>query len=92
MRIPVSNNRLVAFTLVGALLTVAVAGALAFPLDDSQSNGSDAPSTVADGGQHVTSDAPPANQNFTPAVQGQSSGGEEREHEGYEHEDDEHDD
>jgi len=92
MRIPVPNNKLVAFTLAGALLTAVVAGGLALPgvglgQADEQS---DSPETSAsDASQQVAADAPTPNQNFTPAVQTQS-GYEGEEHEEYEeHEGDE---
>jgi hypothetical protein len=92
MRIPVPNNKLVAFTLAGALLTAIVAGALAIPggglaqADSSSSNASEV-------SQEVAGDAPTPNQEFTPAVQSQS-GYEDEEHEEYEdeEEDDEHED
>lgn len=80
MHVPVPKNRLVALTLVGALLTMLVAGGLAFPdlglVEDQSSNTlSDAPAS-----QQAAGDVPTPNQNFTPAVQ--SSGGEyEEEHE-----------
>jgi len=92
MRIPVPNNKLVAFTLAGALLTAIVAGGLAMPSiglgQDGEKSGS--PGTSAsDASQQVADDAPTPNQNFTPEVQTQSDyEGEEHEEE-YE-EDEEH--
>jgi len=90
MRIPVPNNRLVAFTLAGALLTTVVAGGLAFPgLGFGQSAGPASDDTA--GPQQVAADAPTPNQDFTPAVRTQS--GYDEEHEEYEEheEDEEHD-
>ena len=89
MRVPVPKNKLVAFTLVGALLTVGVAGALALPGGLSQAGEQpDSPGTTAsDASQQVGTDAPTPNQEFTPAVQSQS-GYEGEEHDEYE--DDEH--
>jgi hypothetical protein len=92
MRVPVPKNKLVAFTLVGALLTAGVAGALALPggglaQAGEQPNSPDTP--ASDASQQVTADAPTPNQDFTPAVQTQS-GYEDEEHEEYEeHEEDE---
>jgi len=86
MRIPVPNNRLVALTLAGALLTAIVAGALAVPIDGlTQSGGQvdQSGSTDSDAPRQVASDAPTPNQDFTPAVQTQS-GYEGEEHEEYE--------
>ena len=88
MRVPVPKNKLVAFTLVGALLTAGVAGALALPgaglaQAGEQPNSPDTP--ASDASQQVTADAPTPNQEFTPAVQTQS-GYEDEEHEEYEEE------
>ena len=92
MRVPVPKNKLVAFTLVGALLTAGVAGALALPGSglvqaDEQPNSPD--TAASDASQQAASDAPTPNEDFTPAVQTQS-GYEDEEHEEYE-EDDEDD-
>lgn len=95
MRLPIPNNKLVAFTLAGALLTAVVAGALAFPVagvtapaDNGDTSG------AATGTAQAAADAPTPNQNFTPAVQsgGGSGGGEyeDDEHEAEEHEAEEH--
>jgi hypothetical protein len=89
MRIPIPNNKLVAFTLVGALLTAGVAGALAFPgggLAQSGDQTDSASATTSDAAQQVAADAPTPNQNFTPEVQAQSSyeGEEHEEYEEYE--------
>ena len=92
MRVPVPNNKLVAFTLAGALLTAIVAGALALPGGGIAQVGeqADAPSTTgSDGSQQVAADAPTPNQDFTPAVQTQSEY-EDEDHEEYE--EDEEDD
>jgi hypothetical protein len=93
MRMPVPTNKLVAFTLIGALLTTVVAGALAAPGGGiagfaDGTNGTD----VGEGtGSQVTSaDAPTPNENFTPEVQ-TSSAYEEEEHEDHE-EDEEYED
>jgi len=93
MRVPVPKNKLVAFTLVGALLTAGVAGALALPGGSLAQAGEqpNSPDTPASGSsQQVTADAPTPNQEFTPAVQTQS-GYEDEEHEEYEEDDDEDD-
>jgi len=86
VRIPVPKNKLVAFTLAGALLTTIVAGGLAIPGGGLTQAGeqADSPETSAsDASQQVAADAPTPNQNFTPAVQTQS-GYEDEEHEEYE--------
>jgi hypothetical protein len=91
MRVPVPKNKLVAFTLVGALLTAGVAGALALPgggLAQAGEQSDSAGSTASNTPQQVAADAPTPNQDFTPAVQTQS-GYEDEEHEEYE-ENDEH--
>ena len=91
MRVPVPNNKLVAFTLVGALLTAGVAGALALP-DGGLSQAGEQPdatgTTASDASQQVGTDAPTPNQAFTPAVQSQSDY-EDEEHDEYE-DDEEH--
>jgi len=94
MRVPVPKNKLVAFTLVGALLTAGVAGALALPgggltQAGEQPNSPDTP--ASDTSQQVTADAPTPNQEFTPAVQTQS-GYEDEEHKEYEEDDEDEDD
>ncbi|WP_254831752.1 hypothetical protein [Haloglomus salinum] len=79
MRVPIPRNRLVAFTLAGAVLTAVVAVGLAFPalgLTDDP----DSPSVGDSGTNTVAPDAPTPNQNFTPAVS-QPSSYEEEEHE-----------
>jgi len=106
MRIPVPDNKLVAFTLAGALLTAVVAGALALPgggLAQAGEQGDSPGTSASDASQQVAADAPTPNQDFTPAVQTQS-GYEDEEHEEYEeddedeeeyeeeHEDEEHED
>jgi hypothetical protein len=87
MRLPVPNDRLVAFTLVGALLTTLVAGGLAFPGlglgQPSEPVGDD-----TSGSPQAGADAPTPNQGFTPAVRTQS--GDVEDHEGEEHEEEEH--
>ncbi|EMA23258.1 MULTISPECIES: hypothetical protein [Haloarcula] len=93
MRVPVPKNKLVAFTLVGALLTAGVAGALALPggglaQAGEQPNSPDTP--ASDDSQQVTADAPTPNQEFTPAAQTQS-GYEDEEHEEYEEDDEDED-
>lgn len=79
MRIPVPTNRLVAFTLVGAVLTGVVAVGLAvpglFPATDGDDTATDAGTTT------VAADAPTPNPDFTPAVQQDA---------GYEEHDDDH--
>ncbi len=91
MRVPVPTNRLVAFTLAGALLTAVVAGGLAFPgliPEVSTDSPGDATSADTDATQRLAADAPEPNQDFTPDVQTQSSS-EEHEEEEYEDEHDE---
>lgn len=96
MRVPVPKNRLVALTLVGAVLTAAVAVGLALPgLGPAESPDR---STPAGGSRDaVAADAPTPNPNFTPAVD-QRAPSYEEEREEYEHEDggeeeyEEHDD
>ncbi|QGX93821.1 hypothetical protein EI982_02980 [Haloplanus rallus] len=87
MRLPVPNDRLVAFTLVGALLTTLVAGGLAFPGlglgQPSEPVGDD-----TSGSPQAGADAPTPNQGFTPAVRTQS--GDVEDHESEEHEEEEH--
>lgn len=92
MRVPVPNNKLVAFALAGALLTAIVAGALAMPgIGLTQSGEQDpAGTTASDASQQLAADAPTPNQDFTPAVQTQS-GYEDEEHEEHEDEYDEKD-
>ncbi|MFB6154863.1 MAG: hypothetical protein ABEJ22_03140 [Haloferacaceae archaeon] len=85
MRLPIPKNRLVALTLVGALLTTVVAAGLAAPgvlsNDDTQ---------TVENAAGLSGDAPTPNENFTPAVSTSSGGGngehEEGEHEEYEEE------
>jgi len=89
MRIPIPNNRLVAFTLAGGLLTVLVATGLAFPglapgLADSSGEATEAGVDVT---QQMFDGAPEPNQEFAPAVQTQS-GYDEHEAESDEHEGD----
>lgn len=96
VRIPVPNNKLVAFTLAGALLTAIIAGALAVPIDGlTQSGGQAGQSELTDSDtpQQVAAGVPTPDPNFTPAVQTQS-GYEEDEHEELEdeHEEDEEED
>lgn len=95
MNIPIPNNRLVAFTLVGALLTTVVAGGLAFPGLGLATTGDTAsePTGTNGSGQQLAADAPTPNQDFTPAVQTQSGyedGEHEEEYEEEEHEEEEH--
>ncbi|MFC6756299.1 MULTISPECIES: hypothetical protein [Haloarcula] len=93
MRVPVPKNKLVTFTLVGALLTAGVAGALALPgggLAQAGEQPNSPDTSESDPSQQVAADAPTPNQNFTPEVQTQS-GYEDKEHEEdeEEHEEDE---
>jgi len=91
MRLPIPKNRLVAFTLVGALLTTVVAGALAFPgLGLVADRDSSAPSVDVSTSEQIADDAPTPNRDFTPAVRTQSSHGEDEEHD--DEADEEHDD
>jgi hypothetical protein len=70
MHVPVPKNRLVAFTLVGGLLTAVVAGGLAFP--GVVGLGDDTKPTDDPAAQQVADSAPTPNENFTPAVQQQA--------------------
>jgi hypothetical protein len=94
MNVPVPNNRLVAFTLTGALLTTIVAGGLAFPGLGLASPGdtiSMGPGTIGGDTQQAVSNAPTPNQRFTPAVQTRSGYGDgEHEEEGDSEEKGEH--
>ncbi|ELY67428.1 hypothetical protein [Natrinema versiforme] len=92
MRLPLPTNRLVAFTLAGAVLTGVVALALAAP---GLGFGLDSPAD--DESPTVASDAPTPNEDFTPAVGtqgGEHEDDEDDEHEEYEeyeeHEDEEY--
>ena len=91
MRLPIPKNKLVAFTLAGALLTAVIAGGLAFPIPGVTAPGNTAgdSGTQSTGAPQSAADAPTPNQDFTPAVQTQS-GYEDEEHEGYEEEDEGH--
>ena len=90
MRIPLPTNRLVAMTLAGALLTMVVAGGLAFP-GLGLGSLSDGDIGVTTGDQQAAGDAPQPNESFTPAVQtgGNGESGEDEEYEENEYEDDE---
>ena len=92
MRIPLPTNRLVAITLAGALLTMVVAGGLAFP-GLGLGSLSDGDIGVTTGDQQAAGDAPQPNESFTPAVQtggnGESGDGEYEEYEENEYEEDE---
>lgn len=94
MRLPVPTNKLVAFTLAGALLTALVAGALALPIGGvTQADGPTTPSATPDASAQLGADAPTPNQGFTPAVQTQSGYEDEHEEDEEEHEaEDEHED
>lgn len=88
MRVPVPKNRLVAFTLAGAVLTAVVAGGLAFPIpgvtqSGGPGDGSGDPASAET--PQAVADAPTPNGEFTPAVQTRS-GHEREEHEAYEEE------
>lgn len=92
MRIPVPNNRLVAFTLTGALLTAVVAGTLAVPgggLTQAEQQADTPGTTTPDASQRVASDGPTPNQDFTPAVETRSG---YEEHGEYEEHDEEYED
>ncbi|MFB6079569.1 MAG: hypothetical protein ABEJ81_01000 [Haloferacaceae archaeon] len=90
MRVPVPTNRLVAFTLAGAVLTGIVAVGLAMP-GFGLTSADETPQAGDAGASGVAADAPTPNQNFTPAV-ASSGGGGEREHHEEEGEADEHED
>ena len=89
MRLPIPKNKLVAFTLAGALLTAVIAGGLAFPIPGVTAPGDTAgdSGTQSTGAPQSAADAPTPNQDFTPAVQTQT-GYEGEEHEEYD--EDEH--
>jgi hypothetical protein len=92
MRVPVPKNKLVALTLVGALLTAGVAGALVLPgggLVEVGEHPNSPDTTAPDASQQAVSDAPTPNQEFTPAVQTQSGFGEEDQDEYKEDDEDE---
>jgi hypothetical protein len=92
MRVPVPTNKLVAFTLIGAVLTGAIAVGLAFP-DLGLDRGSDVVSSDETSAGVVAADVPTPNPDFTPAVAQANGGGEEhREYEEYEDDEDESDD
>jgi len=88
MRIPIPKNKLVAFTLAGALLTAIIAGALAVPIPGVTASGDtgDGSGMVSTGAPQTAADAPTPNQDFTPAVQTPASYEDEEheEHEEYE--------
>jgi|AntDeeMetageno51_2_1112566.scaffolds.fasta_scaffold00051_29 hypothetical protein len=90
MRIPVPTNRLVAFTLAGALLTMVVAAGLAVP--GLGPGPAESPSDTSR--TDLAPDAPQPNENFTPDVQTGSEYEdeeyEEEEYEEYEDDDDEY--
>jgi Skp family chaperone for outer membrane proteins len=93
MNVPVPNNRLIALTLVGGLLTAFVATGLAFP---GALSGVTTDSIAVTNGDSATlaSDAPEPNESFTPAVKTDSAGEEyedEDESEEEEHEDEDED-
>ena len=94
MHLPVPNNKLVAFTLAGALLTAIVAGALAIP-GQSLAQMGETDDAASPGGSNasaqVASDAPTPNQELTPSVRTQS-GYEDDEYEAHEDEDEEDED
>ena len=92
MRTPVPTNKLVAFTLAGALLTAVVAGALAVPGGLGQAGGSDGSTlTSANVSDQLGADAPEPNQEFTPSVETQSPYGEhDEEYEEHEYEEEEY--
>ena len=92
MRLPIPKNKLVAFTLAGALLTAVIAGGLAFPIPGVTAPGDTAgdSGTQSTGAPQSAADAATPNQDFTPAVQTQT-GYEGEEHQEYEEDDeDEH--
>ena len=97
MRLPVPTNKLVAFTLGGALLTAIVAVGLGAPLGGlTQSDAATTTPASDSGAAQTAADAPTPNQQFTPVVQTQSGYDEhdEAEYEDYdeeEHEEDEED-
>jgi hypothetical protein len=71
MRIPIPKNKLVAFTLAGAVLTAVVAVTLAFPIPGvtAWNDTGDGSRVTSVGVPQATTDAPTPNQDFTPAVQ-----------------------
>lgn len=89
MRVPVPRNKLVAFTLAGAVLTAVLAVGLAYP-GTGLIDGNDAAPQSDASSSALAADAPTPNQDFTPAVQPSSRDGEEEEHEYEEYDDDEH--
>jgi hypothetical protein len=84
MRLPIRKNRLVAFTLVGALLTAVIAGGLTFPIPGVTGPGGTGgdSGTQSTGTPQSAADAPATNEDFTPAVQTQTGYEDEGEREG----------
>ncbi len=89
MRLPLPRNRLVQLTLVGAVLTTAIAAGLLVP-----GAFGDHSTPAGDGSDETTlgPDAPTPNDRFTPATSGgDDDDGEHEEYEGDEHGDEEED-
>lgn len=86
MRLPLPRNRLVQLTLVGALLTTAIAAGVVVPGVFTNPTASDSTSTQTNPGP----DAPTPNDQFTPATSGGDGGEYEDEEYGEEYEDEEH--
>jgi hypothetical protein len=85
MRLPLPRNRLVALTLLGAVLTALVAAGLVLAGDPVSQN-----DPVSVDRSALAGDSPTPNPSFTPAV---SSGGQyEEEHDEEEHDEEEHED
>lgn len=88
IRPPVPKNKILLFTLVGAILTGAVAVGLAYP--GFSSAGDDGNTQAAEGGIDTPADTPEPNENFTPEVadSGYEEHEEHEEHEEYHEGDD----
>lgn len=91
-RLPVPKNKILLFTLAGALLTSAVAVGLAYPELAGSTATETGPSSASGSETLDAADVPEPNRSFTPQVANRRYG-EEEEHELYEEryeEDDEH--
>ena len=94
MRLPLPRNRLVQLTLVGAVLTTAIAAGLLVP----GALGDQSPSDIGSSETTLGPDAPTPNDQFTPATDSGDDGYNEHEeyeddeYEGDEEHDDEHED
>lgn len=84
VRLPVPKNKVLLFTLVGAVLTGVVAFGLAYP---DAAFGDDAKTAMTTQDGATSTDAPAPNESFTPTVGNTGYGEEYEEHEEEEYED-----